>query len=380
MGAPDVVVIGGGVIGLASAWQAGQAGLSAVVVDPEPGRGAAWAAAGMLAPVAEATFREAPLLRANLASQRRWPAFAAALEEASGQEIGYRECGTIVVARDRDDAAELDRLLAFRQELGLPVTRLLGRELRRREPGLAVGVRVGLDCPGDHQVDNRAVVRALEVAAQRAGARLVRQRATAVRVDQGRATGVRLEDGSEIAAGAVVLAAGAASSGLDGLGAWAPPVRPVKGQLLHLRVPEGHPPLAERVVRGLDAYIVPRADGRVVVGATVEERGFDRRVTAEGVYELLRDAYELLPGVLECELVEATTGLRPGTPDNAPIIGRAGEGGLVVATGHYRNGMLLTPLTAEAVVGLLGAGAVPEEIEALSPTRFASQAAQEVRA
>lgn len=373
MEARDVVVVGAGVIGQSIAWRAAEAGMSVAVIDPDPGRGASWAAAGMLAPVAEAAYREEPLLVANLASHRRWPTFAAELEEASGQRIGYWECGTVMVARDRDDAAELERLLAFREELGLRVRWLRGRELRRAEPSLATGVRAGVECPDDHQVDNRAVVEALRVAGERAGVELVRDSVAELRGSGERVTGVTLSDGTRLEAGAVVVATGAATAAVGGLpGAWRPPVRPVKGQLLHLRVPAGHPPLAERIVRGLEAYVVPRADGRVVVGATVEERGFDVQVTAGGVHHLLREAYELVPGVLECELVEATAGLRPGTPDNAPMIGQGGAEGLWLAAGHYRHGMLLAPLTSEGIVQLLRSGTAPEELAPLAPSRFAT--------
>lgn len=371
MGAPDVVVVGGGVIGQAIAWQAARQGLSVTVVDPEPGRGASWAAAGMLAPVSEAAFREEALLRANLESHRRWPAFAGALEEAAGAPIGYRECGTVAVARDGDEAAEVDRLVAFRQELGLGVSRLRGSELRRLEPGLATGVRAGALCPGDHQVDNRAVVTALSLAGRREGVTFVGDAVTGVRDAAGRVTGVELHRGGTLVAGSVVIAAGAASGRIEGLDPALARVRPVKGQLLHLRVPAGMPPLHERTIRGLDAYIVSRGDGRMVVGATMEEQGFDRTVTAGAVYELLRAAYELLPGIAECRLEETIAGLRPATPDNGPLVGPAGAEGLLLATGHYRHGMLLAPLTADGVVRWLASGTLPETLVPFAPQRFA---------
>jgi glycine oxidase len=378
----DVVVVGGGVIGLGIAWRAAQAGMAVTVVDPAPGRGASWAAAGMLAPVTEVHYGEQALLRLNLAAADRWPAFAAELEEAAGARIGYRRCGTLTVARDADDNAALEDLYRFQLRCGLEVERLRSRDCRRLEPGLAPSVRGGVLAPGDHQVDNRAMAGALATACERAGVRLLARRAAALAVDGDRVTGVVLAGGAapppggpavagggRLAAGTVVLAAGCWSRELGGLaGELLPAVRPVKGQLLHLRGPAADP-LCRRNVRGLEAYVVPRADGRVVVGATVEEQGFDTRVTGGAVHDLLRAAFELLPDVAELELTETVAGLRPGSPDNAPLIGRAGVDGLVVATGHYRNGILLAPVTAEAVAELLATGRAPAAIAPFAPGR-----------
>jgi glycine oxidase len=368
--AGDVLVVGGGVIGLGVAWRAAQAGMAVTVVDPSPGRGASWAAAGMLAPVTEVHYGEQPLLRLNLAAADRWPGFAAELEEAAGGQVGYRRCGTLTVARDTDDNAALEDLYRFQLRCGLQVERLRSRDCRRLEPGLAPSVRGGVLAPGDHQVDNRALAGALLAACERAGVRLLADRATRLRLDGERVTGVTVAGGASLAAATVVLAAGCWSRQLGGLAAeLLPPVRPVKGQLLHLRGAAADP-LCRRNVRGLEVYVVPRADGRVVVGATVEEQGFDTRVTAGAVHDLLRAALELLPDVAELELVETVAGLRPGSPDNAPLLGPAGVDGLVVATGHYRNGILLAPVTAEAVAELLATGQVPEAIAPFSPARL----------
>jgi glycine oxidase len=370
--AGDVVVVGGGVVGLGVAWRAAQAGMAVTVVDPAPGRGASWAAAGMLAPVTEVHYGEQALLRLNLAAADRWPAFAAELEEAAGAPIGYRRCGTLTVARDVDDNAALEDLYRFQLRCGLQVERLRSRDCRRLEPGLAPGVRGGVLAPGDHQVDNRAMADALQAAGERAGVRLLLGRAAELLVDGERVTGVTLAGGASLPAGTVVLAAGCWSRDLGGLAAeLLPPVRPVKGQLLHLRGPAADP-LCRRNVRGLEVYVVPRADGRVVVGATVEEQGFDARVTAGAVHDLLRAALELLPDVAELELAETVAGLRPGSPDNAPLLGPAGVDGLVVATGHYRNGILLAPVTADAVAELLVSGRVPATIAAFRPDRRAA--------
>jgi glycine oxidase len=372
--AGDVVVVGGGVIGLGIAWRAAQAGMAVTVVDPSPGRGASWAAAGMLAPVTEVHYGEQALLRLNLAAAERWPGFAAELEEAAGTQVGYRRCGTLTVARDTDDNAAIEDLYRFQLGCGLQVERLRSRDCRRLEPGLAPSVRGGVLAPGDHQVDNRAMAGALLTACERAGVRLRVERASGLRMDGERVTGVTVAGGARLAAATVVLAAGCWSRQLDGVPPeLLPPVRPVKGQLLQLRGPAAEP-LCRRNVRGLEVYVVPRADGRVVVGATVEEQGFDTRVTAGAVHELLQAAFELLPDVTELELVETVAGLRPGSPDNAPLLGPAGVDGLVVATGHYRNGILLAPVTAEAVAELLVDGRVPAGIAPFSPARTARSA------
>jgi glycine oxidase len=374
--AGDVVVVGGGVIGLGTAWRAAQAGMTVTVVDESPGRGASWAAAGMLAPVTEVHYGERPLLRLNLDAAGRWPGFAAELEEAAGLPVGYRPGGTLAVARDADDNAALEDLYQFQLRCGLEVERLRSRECRRLEPGLAPTVRGGVLAAGDHQVDNRALVQALLVACERAGVQQVAGRVAELAVSGDRVAGAVLAGGEMLAAGSVVLAAGCWSGGLGGLAAEAlPPVRPVKGQLLYLRG-SATDPLCQRNVRGLEVYVVPRADGRVVVGATVEEQGFDTRVTAGAVHDLLRAALELLPDVVELELVETVVGLRPGSPDNAPMLGPAGPEGLVVATGHYRNGILLTPVTADAIAELLATGRVPEVIAPFGPGRFLAPGAE----
>jgi glycine oxidase len=371
---PDLVVVGGGTIGLASAWRAAQAGLRVTVFDPDPGRGATWAAAGMLAPVTEIHYGELPLLALNLASAEAWPAFAAELGAVTDAPLGYRRCGTLMVARDADDLAALADLHAYQVQAGLGAERLSSRAARELVPRLSPRVRGGIWVPGDHQVDNRALVHALVTACGLAGVELRRARVDAIGVEAGRATGVRLDSGETLGAGRVLLAGGWASATVGGLPPEArPPVRPVKGQLLHLRGP-ATPPLATCNVRGLAIYLVPRADGRVVAGATVEERGEDITVTAGAVADLLREAIELVPDVAELRLVEPAVGLRPGSPDNAPMLGPSVVDGLVVATGHYRNGVLLTPLTSASVAELLTSGRVPEVIAPFRPDRFTAPA------
>jgi len=366
----DVAVIGGGVIGLAVAWRAAQRGLSVCVLERgELGAGASHVAAGMLAAVTEADAGELALLELGLRSARAWPDFAARLSDAAGADPGLRSSGALVVARDRDEAEALERELALRIELGLDVRRLLPSAARRLEPALAPTLRLALDVPGDHCADPRALVLALAEAARRAGVTL-RTGCAVQRVQHrgGHVTGAGLAGGEVVRAARVVVAAGAWSGAIAGLPRI--PLRPVKGQILRLRDPAGAG-LLERIVRFEGGYLVPRGDGRYVLGATMEERGFDTTVTAGGIYELLRDAGELVPGVHELVIEEMAAGLRPATPDNAPLLGRAAElGGLHWATGHHRNGILLAPVTAELVVdGLLDGGAdVPA---AFAAARFA---------
>ena len=370
-----MVIIGGGVIGLAIAWRAALGGLSVSVVDPSPGKGASWAAAGMLAPVTEVEHGETALLKLNLASAERYRSFVTEVEDASGQDVGYRPCGTLAVAFDGDDKGGPGRALS------LPATP--GPEVRAVErPGmpaaraglLAPAVRGGLLVHGDHQVDNRRLGFALLVAATGAGVEIVAGRARLL-CDGEVVAGVELEDGQRIATSCVVLAAGCWSAGVEGVPADSvPPVRPVKGQILRLRN-QAASALFSRNLRGLVAgdsiYLVSRTDGELVIGATVEEQGFDVTVTAGAVRQLLHDAWRIVPGVAELELVECHAGLRPGTPDNGPILGEApGVDGLVMACGHYRNGVLLTPATADAIAELLLTGEAPELISPFTPERF----------
>jgi glycine oxidase len=370
----DVAVVGGGVIGLASAWRLAQRGASVAVVDPDPGGGASGVAAGMLAPVTEARLGEESQLRLNRASWARWPAFAAEVVAASGLPVGFREDGTLVVALDADDRAALDDLAARHRAMGLAVESLRGREARTLEPGLAPGVRGGLLAADERSVDPAALCTALRTAAVAAGVTLVSATADRLVTAGYRVTGV-VTEGATVEARTVVLAAGWASAHLGGLpDGCRLPVRPVKGQILTLRPPDGDPPLSRTVrglVRGSSIYLVPRDDGRVVAGATVEERGTDRRPTAGGAYELLRDTLALVPGLDDAELVAVRTGLRPGSPDELPLLGPAAVDGLVVATGHHRNGVLLTPITAEAVAATVAGEPVPDEVAACDPRRFA---------
>ncbi|MFJ9960938.1 glycine oxidase ThiO [Streptomyces avermitilis] len=376
-GTSDVLVVGGGIIGLVTAWRAAQRGFTTAVVDPDPGGGAAQVAAGMLAAVTELHYGEQTLLGLNLASARRYPKFAAELTEATGQDLGYRACGTLAVALDADDRAQLRELHALQRRSGLESEWLNGRECRRLEPMLAPGVRGGLRVDGDHQIDPRRLAKALVVACERAGVVFHRVWAERLFLVRGRAAGVVTRDGAELAAGQVVLAAGSLSGQLAGVpDDVLPPVRPVKGQVLRLTVPKRYAPFLSRtvraVVRGSQIYLVPRESGELVVGATSEELGWDTTVTAGGVYELLRDAHELVPGITELPLTETRAGLRPGSPDNAPLLGPTELDGLLLATGHFRNGVLLTPVTGDAMAHVLTTGELPDEARPFSPRRFST--------
>ncbi|MFF3242569.1 glycine oxidase ThiO [Streptomyces sp. NPDC002870] len=371
----DVLVVGGGIIGLVTAWRAAQRGLRVAVVDPEPGGGAAQVAAGMLAAVTELHYGEQTLLRLSVESARRYPAFVAELEEASGQRVGYRACGTLAVALDADDRAHLRELHALQRRSGLESEWLAGRECRRLEPMLAPGVRGGLRVDGDHQVDPRRLTAALVTACERAGVVFHRGWVERLSVVRDRAVGAVLRDAVELTADQIVLAGGSLSGRLGGVPVDVlPPVRPVKGQVLRLTVPPAYAPFLSRtvraVVRGSHVYLVPRENGELIVGATSEELGWDTTVTAGGVYELLRDAHELVPGITELPLTETRAGLRPGSPDNAPLLGPTALPGLHLATGHHRNGVLLTPVTGDVMAAVLVTGELPDEARPFTPRRF----------
>jgi glycine oxidase len=363
----EVIVVGGGVIGTAIAWRAARAGRTVTIIDPGTDDKASLVAAGMLGPVSESVFGEQDLLNLNLHAIGRFPSFNAELEEATGSATGLRTEGTLAVAYNNDDLAALDRLTEFRHSIGLAAERLDAKACRRLEPFLAPSIRGGVLALGDLSVDNRRYLAALRSAAAGAGVRTVVGSVTqvtqvadatdgAIRVRL-RAMGAAAE-AAELSAAHVVIAAGWATGHIDGLpDQIRKAVRPVKGQILRLRHPGNLPPILSHTVRaivgGRDIYLVPRADGELVVGATQEERD-DRDVTAGAVHDLLRDAMIAVPAISELTLAEASAGRRPGTSDNGPILGLSTTG-LIIATGHFRNGVLLSAITADAVTALLTA-------------------------
>ena len=363
-------------MGLGIAWRLAQAGCSVAVYDrAEAGRGASWAAAGMLAATVETEPGEEALLALTLESQRMWPAFARELEAASSISVGYRDEGTIVAALNRDDAEQLRFTFDFQKSLGLDLEWLSGAEARRREPHLRPGISGAVFSPRDHQVDNRRLARALAEAARQAGAVLyehdpVRE----VEITGGRVSAAVTEHRRE-AADVIVLAAGAWSREIAGIpAAHLPPVRPIKGQMLALEMDPANPLLHHVVWLPRGGYLVPRRDGRLVVGGTVEERGFDDKITAGGLLALIEGAWRAVPGIEELAVIETWVGFRPGSRDDAPMLGPTGIDGLVVATGHHRNGILLTPLTAETVSDYVLTGHLPEAVRPFTPERFSNDA------
>ncbi|WP_432829431.1 glycine oxidase ThiO [Dactylosporangium sp. CA-092794] len=344
----SIGIVGGGVIGLSIAFELLERGAQDITVyDPDPSRSAGLVAAGMLAPTAEAVFGEEALQALMLESVRRWPGFAGRVRARTGLPVGHRTEGTLLVALTVDDQAEIDRLIGYYRRAGADIEPLTGRQLREREPLLSPRVRGGAFAPGDHQADPRLLLRAL--------------RSLPLRFES-----TAIDDLSTVRDDVIIVANGVGAAGLTGL-----PIRPVKGQVLRLR---GAEPLVRHVIRGVaggrHVYLVPRADGELVVGATEEERGADTSVTAGGVLDLLRPAADLLPGATELVLAETLAGLRPGTPDNAPVLGPLPGTRALVAAGHYRHGVLLAPVTAAAIAGLALDGSTDIDIGAFAAGRF----------
>ena len=371
---PNVAIIGAGVIGLGIAWRLAMRGVPVTVFDKGAcGAGASHAAAGMLAACAEAEPGEEALVTLGRASQARWPAFAAELKQASGVDVGLRPEGTLVVALTSDDQARLNHQLVFQQELGLPLQWITAAETRRREPHLAGKLAGAVFSPEDTQVDNRKLAAALRIAAEAAGAGISEHQAVkTISNDAGRVDSIVLADGRKVAADVVVLAAGAWSRSIEGLAPeLRPPVRPIKGQMLALRM-DPTAPLLTHVVWAPGAYLVPRLDGRLLVGATVEEKGYDTSLTAGGILTLLEAAWRVVPAVEELPIDEMWVGHRPGSRDDAPILGTGLIDGLIYATGHHRNGILLTPITADAIAELVFEGAADPAIRPFSIERFGS--------
>jgi glycine oxidase len=369
---PKTVVIGAGVMGLSIAWRLAQSGCPVTVYDgAAAGRGASWAAAGMLAAAVEAEPGEEKLLALTLESQRLWPDFARELEAASGISVDYRDEGTMVVALTRDDAEQLRFTYEFQKSLGLKLDWLSGAEARRREPHLRPGVPGAVLSLQDHQVENRLLVRALAEAACRAGATLYEHCAVNnVEIAGERACGVVTDRGRD-RADVVILAAGAWSRQIGGIPrSHLPPVRPIKGQMLALRMDPETPLLHHVMWLPRGGYLVPRRDGRLVVGGTVEERGFDDSVTAGGLLALIEGAWRAVPAIEELPLAETWVGFRPGSRDDAPMLGPSGIDRLVMATGHHRNGILLTPITARSISAYVLTGRLPESVQPFTPERF----------
>jgi len=366
-----VAVIGAGAIGLSIAWRLAQGGATVDVFERgEAGRGATWAAAGMLAAGVETEPGEERLLALTRHSQDLWPSFAREMADETGIDVGYRDEGTLAVALNRDDAALLRFSFEFHRKLGIDLEWLDGARAREREPHLAPGVVAAVLSLRDHQVDNRQLALALRAAAIKRGVSIHEHAEAALEVAGGRVLGVIARDKLH-RADVVIVAAGAWSRGLAGLPERArPPVRPVKGQMVALRM-DPAAPLLRHVIWAPKGYLVPRRDGRLLIGATTEERGFDDTLTAGAVMGLIEAAWRVLPAVEELPIAEMWTGLRPGSRDDAPIMGPTPIDGLVLATGHHRNGILLTPASAAAVAAFVREGALPDWAAPFTLARFA---------
>jgi len=369
----DVAIIGGGVIGLSVAWRLARRGMAVAVFErSEIGSGASLAATGMLAAAAEHEPGGEALLELALHSQALWPDFNAELERQSGVATDYRAQGTLVVAIGRD---EVERL-RFRHELqlkcGLNTQWLTGIEARRIEPGLRATVTRAIFCPDDHQVDTRLLVGALWRACVEAGVTIVRNcDVRALATAQGRVSSVETDRGA-CRAGVVVVASGAwCSELLEPLGLCAP-VRPLKGQAIALR-PNRQTGTIENVVWTEQIHIAPKSDGRLIVGATVEDAGFNPSITAGGTLALLEGLHRALPSSEEMTLEAIWSGYRPTSEDDAPILGETPIPGLVLAIGHHRNGILLTPATAEAIDELVATGSMKGAAAGFGLSRFGGQ-------
>ncbi|NYI72068.1 glycine oxidase [Naumannella cuiyingiana] len=365
----DVVIIGDGLIGSAIAWRLAERGCTVSVIGTSSPAAASGVAAGMLAPVTEATFTDTAIVGLNLASLARFADFAAELEAASGLPAGLSREPTLSVAADADDVARLRDFAGFLTERGMidSPELIVGRELRRREPLLAPTVRAGLPVERDWSVDNRRLWAALREAGGRAGVRRLSGRVVAAGGGY-----AELADGRTVRGDVAIVAAGAWSGTLE-LG-FRLPVRPVKGVIARLRA--GRVPRPRGTVRafssGFEVYLVPRVDGEIVIGASVEDVGFDDAATAGAVYELLRDARRVLPAAAEYAVDEISVGFRPATPDNLPFLGASPVDGLLLATGHYRNGVLLTPITADTISALVVDGELPEVARPFGWSRLAA--------
>lgn len=372
----DVLVVGHGIVGAVACWRAAEAGLRVTCLDPEPNRGASHAAAGMLAPITEADFGESELLRLNLAAMARWPQFAAAVQDASGIAVGYHRCGVLTVGYERADLDQLDRLAALHGLHGPAVDPLTAAEARDREPMLGPRGAGGYWAADDGQVDPRRLLTALARIGAGRAVRTLPLRATGLVEDVDRTIiGVVDEAGDHHPADLVVLAAGHATGSLTrGEDRLRIPIRPVKGQLIRLDGAASGWPAEPRVIRGFvqqrPVYLVFRGS-ELIIGATSEEWPDDRLITAGAVFSLLRDARAIMPGIDELTVQELTSRARPATPDNLPILGRTAVPGLVVATGHYRNGILLAPATADAFDAIYADRTLDPVWSAADPGRFA---------
>lgn len=372
----EIIIIGGGVIGLGIGWQLTKSGVSVTIYDSgEAGRAASWAAAGMLAPLAEAHTEEPELLKLGCESLVLYPQWVTELESEAEMSVGFRDEGTHIVGLESDDTHQLKHLYQAQQQLGLDVNWLSGGEVREIESALSPRVSAAIQCESDYQVDNRLMVTALKSAYLRNGGVLHENNPIEkIHVEDCQVQGIETREGFH-RGDMVILSAGCWSSQIDGIpDSIRPPVRPVKGQMMALQMEDGI--TINSVIRTVraryptDVYLVPRTDGRLIIGATSEEMGYDTRLTVGGMFELLRGAWEVVPGVYELPILESWAGLRPGSRDNAPILGKTPVENLIYATGHYRNGILLSPITAYEISKLVLSDETSDVIRPFQLDRF----------
>ena len=372
----EIIIIGGGVIGLGIGWQLTKSGVSVTIYDSgEAGRAASWAAAGMLAPLAEAHTEEPELLKLGCESLVLYPQWVSELESEAEMSVGFRDEGTHIVGLESDDTHQLKHLYQAQQQLGLDVNWLSGGEVREIESALSPRVSAAIQCESDYQVDNRLMVTALKSAYLRNGGVLHENNPIEkIHVEDCQVQGIETREGFH-RGDMVILSAGCWSSQIDGIpDSIRPPVRPVKGQMMALQMEDGI--TINSVIRTVraryptDVYLVPRTDGRLIIGATSEEMGYDTRLTVGGMFELLRGAWEVVPGVYELPILESWAGLRPGSRDNAPILGKTPVENLIYATGHYRNGILLSPITAYEISRLVLSNETSDVIKPFQLDRF----------
>jgi glycine oxidase len=370
---PLTAIVGAGVNGLCIAWQLARHGCAVDVYERgRIGRGASWAAAGMLAPGAEAEPGEDAVTAAGQQALGLWPDFARDLKEVSGIDPELRTDGLMIAATNRDEAEQLRHDHSFLQQQGIPADWLSGAEARRREPYLRAGLPGALFSPNDGQANNRQLVRALAAAARAAGARIHEDTPVdALDTAEGRAAGLIVQ-GTRVPAEAVVLCAGAWGREIDGVPAAAQaPIRPIKGQMLSLQMDPAQP-LLHHVLWAPKVYLVPRRDGQLLIGATVEEKGFEDAMTAGGVFALLEAAWRAIPSIEELPIAEMWAGHRPGSRDDAPVLGATPVDGLYLANGHHRNGILMTPLSGQAVAAEILTGRRHDSLAPFRVERFHS--------
>ena len=363
----DVLIVGGGVIGLAVAREAARSGLSVRLLERgAPGGEATGASAGMLAAQLE-THEPGPLLALALASRALYPAFLRALERETGESVDLRREGALVVALDEAEREAMARSASAQRRMGLDVKTLDAVEIRALEPAVSAEIRGGMHLPHEHTVDPRRLAETLRRAAEAAGAEIrAGCEAAGVIMERGTARGVRLAGGTDQRAREVVVAAGAWAGALEAEGIVVPPSEPVRGQMLCFAAPG----LVRHVVASEEVYLVPRSDGRLLAGSTMERAGYDRSVTAAGLARIAAAAIRLVPGLGAAAFHSAWAGLRPGAPDGLPVLGRAAPG-LLYACGHLRNGIVLTPITAAIIGRLLREEAPGVDLTPFDPGRFA---------